>query len=106
MKDKKPRKDILFCAGCRNNFYNDHNDYGVKQCWSFKDAKVVKALAVSLYAEPPYNKNNIEYCLNCYQSRGMFYMKNYREIKQGKYKGMCCEASSVDYFENEAKQND
>lgn len=103
MNIKKPRKSISLCAGCRNNFYNGNNDYGVKQCWSFKDAEVVKVLAVGLHQEPPYYNDNIRYCLNCYQSRGMFYMKNYGEIKRGQYKGMCCQVSSVSYFENKVE---
>lgn len=31
--------DVKFCAGCRNDFYNGHNDLGVKECWSREDAK-------------------------------------------------------------------
>jgi len=34
MKDKK------YCIGCDDNFYNGNNPMGVKECWSFKTAKV------------------------------------------------------------------
>ena len=29
------------CRGCRDDFYNDHNPMGVKQCWNLKEAKMV-----------------------------------------------------------------
>ena len=30
------------CSGCVDNFYNGNNQYGVKECWSLKSAKLVK----------------------------------------------------------------
>jgi hypothetical protein len=36
------KMSIEKCRGCRNNFYNGNNNLGVKRCWSFKDAKLVK----------------------------------------------------------------
>lgn len=100
-----PTKSLDLCIGCRKNKYNGHY-YGVKQCFSYKKAIVVKALAVGLDDIPPYNKNNITDCLNCYEKRGMCFLKKFEVIKKGKYKGMCCQTNSIDYFENEAKQND
>lgn len=38
-KSLKPKKSM--CHGCRDDFYNDHNPYGVKECWGFKNARVV-----------------------------------------------------------------
>ncbi len=35
-----------YCVGCDDNFYNGNNPLGVKECWSFKTAKVVKRLAI------------------------------------------------------------
>lgn len=37
----RERPSKAMCSGCRDDFYNDHNDMGVKECWAFKDAKVV-----------------------------------------------------------------
>jgi len=31
------------CQGCHDDFYNGRNPYGIKECWHFKDAKVVDA---------------------------------------------------------------
>ena len=38
---KKPTKRN--CIGCRDNFYNGNNNLGVKECWGFKTAELVKA---------------------------------------------------------------
>ena len=38
-KSLKPKKSM--CRGCRDDFYNGGNPYGTKECWHFKDAKVV-----------------------------------------------------------------
>lgn len=34
-------KSTKRCSGCRNDFYNGNNQYGISECWSVKDAKVV-----------------------------------------------------------------
>lgn len=43
-KDKRrkvPDADkLLFCSGCRDNFYNGRNPYNIKQCWHLKKAKL------------------------------------------------------------------
>lgn len=38
-RSEKPEKRM--CQGCRDDFYNGHNPYGVKECWGFKSARVV-----------------------------------------------------------------
>jgi hypothetical protein len=35
----KPEKRM--CQGCRDDFYNGKNPYGVTECWGFKTARVV-----------------------------------------------------------------
>lgn len=35
------------CGGCRDDFYNGHNQLGVSECWSFKSAKVVDKIGYS-----------------------------------------------------------
>jgi hypothetical protein len=32
--------DKRHCAGCTDDFYNDHNPLGVKECWCLKTAKL------------------------------------------------------------------
>src|SRR5260370_27474910 len=29
------------CSGCEDDFYNDHNPYGVKECWAYATSVVV-----------------------------------------------------------------
>jgi hypothetical protein len=53
------------CSGCRNDFYNDHNPLGVKECWSFKDAKLIKLKRVYIDQVPPW-KQKAEIYPNCY----------------------------------------
>lgn len=67
------KKDKLkMCFGCRNDFYNGHNDIGVTQCWSLKNAKVVKRKRVHLDQVPPWTQKAIR-VLSCYhESRYVF----------------------------------
>jgi hypothetical protein len=61
----KPSKKIQLCNGCRDDFYNDHNPYGVKKCWSFKGATVEKRLIIPVDLKPPY-KFPPKWVLSCY----------------------------------------
>ena len=45
MREIKPSKSM--CAGCRDDFYNDHNPHGVKECWMFKQATVCNKVGYS-----------------------------------------------------------
>ncbi len=47
-------KSKEMCSGCHNDFYNGHNEIGVKECWSFKGAKVVQRMRVGTWQRPPY----------------------------------------------------
>ena len=61
-KTLKPHKSM--CSGCRNEFYNGQNPYGIPQCWSFKDAKVVdKEAYSSIYAT---KLSKVKKTLSCY----------------------------------------
>lgn len=44
------------CNGCENNFYNGNNQYNVKECWSFKNAKLKKRKRVHISQVPPWNQ--------------------------------------------------
>ena len=36
-----------YCIGCREDYYNhDDNLQGVKECWNFKDAKIINVYAI------------------------------------------------------------
>jgi hypothetical protein len=46
-KYEKLRPTKSMCSGCRDNFYNGHNDLGVEECWCFDTAKVVNKVGYS-----------------------------------------------------------
>lgn len=46
--------DIKNCEGCRDDFYNSHNDLGVTRCWNLPDAKLVQRILVPIDLAPPY----------------------------------------------------
>lgn len=54
-----PQMTKAHCEGCENNFYNGNNPYGVKECWSFKSAKLVERIRIGVWQNPPYSKNTV-----------------------------------------------
>ena len=72
MARKKPTKRD--CVDCENDFYNRNNmgmnmDNGKPECWSFKDAEMVKARDIPTQQPPPYSMP-LTLRPNCYRSRG------------------------------------
>ena len=63
------------CSGCRDNFYNGHNELGVKECWCFKDAKMEKRLLIPIHLPPPYNAKEARLMPNCYRGQGYVAVK-------------------------------
>jgi len=35
-----------YCSGCRENFYNGNNPYGIPGCWCFGSAKIVTRYSI------------------------------------------------------------
>lgn len=74
-----PHKD---CIGCEQDFYNDKNPYGVKQCWSVPTAKIVSVVPLSIdqpspedYVRQRVKAKQIEKHPHCYQRKRMIYVK-------------------------------
>ena len=63
----KKRMTREACSGCYNNDYN-HGLGGAKECWSFKDAKIVMKRKIHVDQIPPYKQKPQPYP-NCYQQR-------------------------------------
>lgn len=40
------------CSGCRNDFYNGHNEIGVKRCWSAADGTMVTRYSIGTWTQP------------------------------------------------------
>ena len=56
------------CSGCEDNFYNGNNPHGVKECWRFKDAKIVTTKKVHVDQVPPW-KQKAEPRMSCYRQK-------------------------------------
>ncbi len=59
--------DAKHCSGCTNDFYNGHNDLGVKQCWSLPNAELVPRLLIHINQSPPYKGMKTEQVPQCYK---------------------------------------
>lgn len=46
--------DTRHCAGCKDDFYNGHNDIGVSVCWKRATATLEPSLLIHVDREPPY----------------------------------------------------
>jgi len=58
-------KKLKYCIGCKDNFYNGNNQYGIKECWLLKNAKVVWIPKSRYYKINFIKKGNIR-TLNCF----------------------------------------
>lgn len=74
MKDKK------HCSGCEQNFYNGNNQYGVKECWCFKNAKIIMRKKVHVDQQPPW-KQKFEKFPDCYRQKRYAFLN--KESKYG-----------------------
>ena len=78
-------KTKQMCTGCYNNDYN----YGLgsaKECWSFESAEIIARLAIDVNRSPPYDWDNAEDRLSCYNKKGMVYIKKEALDYQGCWK--------------------
>ena len=66
--------DKKHCSGCYNDFYNDHNPLGVKECWSLKDAVLIMRKEVSIDQVPPWTQK-ARLLPNCYSRQRFVYVK-------------------------------
>ena len=48
--------DKKHCIGCRDNFYNGNNPYGIQECWSLKSARLIARKLVHINQVPPWNQ--------------------------------------------------
>ena len=58
------------CVGCGDNFYNGNNNLGIKECWCFEDAKMVKRISIGLWEPPPYKNKKEKLIPSCFHGRG------------------------------------
>jgi hypothetical protein len=68
-----PAFSITNCAGCEDDFYNDHNPMGVKKCWSVDTAKMVMKKEVSSSQRPPWTQSP-RLVPSCFHRNGCIYV--------------------------------
>lgn len=61
------------CSGCEQNFYNGNNGLGIKECWSFKDARLIKRKQVGINDTPPWTWKP-ELFPSCYCKKGYVFI--------------------------------
>lgn len=63
--------DKKHCSGCKNNFYNGNNHFGIKECWSLRDAKLVTKYRIHMNAPMNVKSNYIRVRIpNCFCGGG------------------------------------
>lgn len=62
------------CAGCRDDFYNGQNPYGIKECWNLKKARIVLKKKVAISQVPPWNQKPIR-VLSCRHESGYVFVE-------------------------------
>lgn len=66
--------DKKHCAGCRDDFYNGNNEYGIKECWMLKSAKLILRKEVHINQVPPWNQKP-QMFPSCYRKSKHVYVK-------------------------------
>lgn len=61
--------DVKHCDGCRDDFYNGHNELGVKVCWMRAKATLEDCKLIPIDLEPPYTRIPITKRPTCYRKR-------------------------------------
>lgn len=55
INDEYKRQLLQYCMGCEDDFYNEHNDLGVKECWNLRRVKLIFRKEVHINDVPPWN---------------------------------------------------
>ena len=78
-------KTSQHCTGCRNNFYNGNNPYGISQCWSLAKAKLVTrwklGMNVPMNIKEAYYKVRVP---DCYHETGYVHCKEIPSYAQSR----------------------
>lgn len=75
MKSKMTKAN---CIGCEDDFYNDKNPLGVKECWNFPKAKIISRKKVHISQTPPWKQKPGLYP-HCYHVRQYVFVEGNRE---------------------------
>ncbi len=61
--------DNKYCQGCEDDFYNGHNDFGIKECAHLKKARLVMKKKIPLNQRPPWLQKPIK-VPSCFRQKG------------------------------------
>lgn len=72
----KEADKLKHCRGCRDDFYNDKNPYGVKRCWGLATAEIVTRYRIGTWTQPTqsgaFTKVRV---FNCFHQQGQHFYK-------------------------------
>lgn len=63
-----------YCEGCEEDFYNNHNPYGIEECWHLRAAKIIWRKRVHIDERPPW-KAKAERMLDCYRQKRFVFVR-------------------------------
>lgn len=66
------RNKRRYCAGCDNDFYNGHNELGVRQCWHLASARVVWRWRIGWWTQPARGAYRRVRTLTCHSAPGRY----------------------------------
>jgi hypothetical protein len=76
------QEKLAHCVGCRNDFYNDKNQHGVKRCWSLDNANVVTRYRIGWWTAPTSKDAFTKVqTLDCHTAPGQY--ADYKELPEG-----------------------
>lgn len=68
------KKSKTMCQGCEDDPYN-HGLGGQKECFSYKDGKIISRIAIHIDQPPPYDLKSFKPTMSCYHQKRMVYCK-------------------------------
>ena len=68
------KMDKKHCVGCRDDFYNGKNQYGIQECWCLATAQLIKRKRVAMDERPPWIREP-EVLPSCYRQKGYIFVK-------------------------------
>lgn len=68
--------DSKHCVGCKDNFYNGNNEYGIKKCWLLDRAKLKVRFAIGINTPMGQKSGYIKVTKpSCYTKKGSVFLQ-------------------------------
>lgn len=67
------------CIGCRDNFYNGNNQYGIQCCWNMGSARLVRRKRVHINDIPPWRWQPVYTVPDCFRMAGYVHVRPTQE---------------------------